>query len=132
MNNAFVKLMGNTGLFKLTKDNAQQVKIHPQDKMCLLVPAGEMVNLKDDTVIEDSIIHANQTILVKPKVPLNPTHYHAIVSYSPELAKLGVLASPVSLVVRPGEEDEIGLVLRPSKKTDLSEIAYIFQIYMID
>jgi hypothetical protein len=132
MNSALVKLLNSPGLFKITTQNKGKVRIHPQDKMCMLVDAGEIINLKDGEVIEGNSIQANQTVLIKPNIPLVPSKYHALVSYNPQLSLNGLLVSPVSMLVRPGEEDMIGLIIRASKKTDLSEIGHIFELYMID
>jgi len=129
---AFVKLLGQEGLFGLTKHTADKIRVHPQDKMCLLADAGSVINMKDGELIEDGVISANQTVLIKPNIRLSPSRYHALVSHNPALGLMGALVTPVSVIVRPGEEDMIGLVLRASKKIDLSELPHIFELYQID
>lgn len=130
--NAFVKLLGQEGLFSLTKNTADKIRIHPQDKMCMLADAGNVINLKDNTVIEEGIINSNQTVLIKPNVRLSPSRYHALVSHNPQLSLLGALVAPVAFIVRPGEEDMIGLVVRASKKIDLTQLTHVFELYQID
>lgn len=132
MNSALVKLLNSPGLFKISPQDKDKVTIHPQDKMCLLVGAGEIINLKDKENLEGTVLNANQTVLIKPIIPLIPYKYHALVSYNPELSLRGLIVSPVSPIVRPGEEDKIGLVIRTNKKIDLYELGHIFELYMID
>ncbi len=132
MNSAFVKLLNSPGLFRLTSANKDKVRIHPQDKMCMLVDAGDIISLKDGEVLENDILQANQTVLIKPNIPLVPSKYHAFVSYNPQLSMSGLIVSPVSPVVRPGEEDMVGLIVRTSKKVKLSDIGHIFELYQID
>lgn len=132
MNSALVKLLGNPGHFKLTGEARNKVKVHPKDKLCLLVEAGEVINLKDGEPIEEGIIQANQTVLVKPNVPLVPSKYHALVSYNPELALSGIFVTPVTSIVRPGEENNIALLVRVSKKTNLTQFGHVFELYQID
>jgi len=132
MPSALVKLLGQEGLFGIKSTKSGEFRIHPQDKMCMLADAGLIINLKDGSEIEDNVINANQTVLIKPSLPLSPTRYHALVSHNPQLSLAGALVSPVSLIVRPGEEDMIGLIVRASKKVDLSEISHIFELYQID
>lgn len=129
---AFVKLLGQEGLFSLTKSKADKIRIHPQDKMCMLADAGPIISVKDSTLIEDGIVQANQTVIVKPNVELAPSRYHALVSHNPLLGLAGALVTPISSIVRPGEEDMIGLVIRASKKLDLSDFEHIFELYQID
>jgi hypothetical protein len=129
---AFVKLLGQEGLFSLTKAKVEKVRSHPQDTMCLLADAGEIVNLKDNSPLEDGIINANQTVLIKPNVSMTPSRYHALISYNPQISMAGVVLSPVTQIVRPGEEDMIGLIARASKKVDLAEFSHVFELYQID
>ena len=129
---ALVKLMGNPGLFNIKSDDLKNLRIHPQDKMCLLVNKGVVTKLKDNTVLTEEVVEANQTIIIKPLVALVPHRYHALVSYNSQLTLAGALVSPLTLVVRPGEEDTIGLLIRTTKKLDLSEFSHIFELYLID
>lgn len=124
--------MGNTGLFTLNSEMSNKVRIHPRDKMCMLVNAGAVFNLKDETEIMNGVINANQTVIVYPDVPVCPRKYHAIVSYNPDLAMAGAIITPVTAVVRPGEGNRIALIIRASKKIDLEEIGHIFELYLID
>lgn len=132
MSSALVKMMGNMGLFKLTSITKTKVSVHVHDKMCVLVGAGEVINLKDNTPITDSVIGPNQTVLIRPEVELIPTKYHALVSFNPELSLAGALVSPLSIVVRPNQEKGIGLVVRVNKKVDLNDFPHIFELYQID
>jgi hypothetical protein len=132
MQSALVKLIGNLGLFTVKGEDKDKVRIHPQDKMCLLVDAGEVTSLKDGSIVEDGIISANQTVLIRPNVSLVPHKYHALVSYTSEFALRGALVSPIVPIVRPGEKDAIGLIVRASKKIDLAELGYVFSLYQID
>lgn len=128
---ALVKLLGQKGLFGVSKDD-ERARVHPQDKRCMLVDAGKVINLKDNTELEDTIINANQTVLIKPAMELRPSRYHALVSHNPQLSLSGAVVSPVTSVVRPGEEDMVGLIIRASKKLDLSELTHVFELYQID
>lgn len=132
MYGSFVKLMGNPGLFKLTGQTKHLVRQHPQDKTCILVDAGEIISMKDGELIEGTEISANQTVLIKPAAPIVPTKYHAIVSYSPDLVLAGADVTPLSPIVRPGEEDRIALRVRANKKLNLAEIGHVFELYQID
>jgi hypothetical protein len=132
MPSALVKLLNSPGLFRITAEHSKKVRAHPQDKMCMLVDAGELIGLKDGEPIEGTVINANQTVLIKPNVPLTASKYHALVSYNPQLSLHGAIVSPVSPIVRPGEEDMIGLMIRASKKLDLADIGHVFELYQID
>ena len=132
MQSALVKLLGNSGAFGLTPESKLKTQIHPKDKLCLLVGAGEVITTKDGTVIEDNIIQANQTVIIKPEVELVSRRYHGIISMNPELALRGAIAAPLSVMVRPDEKDTIGLIVRTTKKLDLNELTHIFEIYQLD
>lgn len=131
MNSSLVKMLSNHGLFKLTSKTKDLVTVDKRDKMKLLAGAGEVRTLKDDQLIEDGIVSANQTVIVRPATELIPTKYHALVSYNVELALNGIHITVLSPIVSPGE-NKIGLLLKPSKKVDLSEFSHIFELYQID
>lgn len=129
---SLVKLLNNTGLFKLSAEEAKLVRFDKKDKMCMLVDMGEIINVKDGEQLYDSVLNVNQTVIIKPNVSLIPHRYHAIVSYNSQLAMAGLLVTPVSPFVRPGEEQKIALLARASKKVDLAEFDHIFELYQID
>lgn len=129
---SLVKLLGQPGLYSIKSEDESKVRIHPQDRMCLLADAGTIINLKDNTEIEDGVISSNQTVMIKPNLSLTPSRYHGIVSYNPLLGMSGAIVTPLSIVVRPGEEDMVGLIVRASKKIDINELTHIFELYLID
>ena len=129
---ALVKLQGSIGLFQVSSEDKDKVRIHPHDKMCIVVDAGSIINVKDGMEIEDGIIQANQTVIIKPNVSLTPSKYHALVGFNSELSLMGAIVSPIALLVRPREKDKIGLIVRASKKLDISELSHIIELYQID
>ena len=132
MQSALVKVIGKLGTFGLNSQTKEHARINPKDSMCLMVEGGKIISLKDETEVEDKIIQANQMVLVYPATPIKSTHYHLIVDAHPDLALAGCLAVPISHLVAPGIEDRVGLLVRASKKTDLSEIPYLFNLYQLD
>ena len=131
MRTVFVKLLNNFNLLGLPKDPEPKAHISPFDKACVFIEAGNILNLKDGSPVVDKVVMANQTVLIEPAYEVSPSNYRTLVSWNPQLPRLGAVVSPLTPVVRPGHKD-VGLIVRASKKLDLSELDHIFELYQID
>lgn len=85
---------------------------------------------QDGETITDGIIEANQTVLIEMPVMLRPRKYEVITSYNPNLLKHGIVSCPA--VQSASDVEIVFLQFRALKKTDITELDYIFELRMID
>ena len=80
--------------------------------------AGEVV---DDVKI-------NQIIRFTPRLPISFGRYTGLVGFNPALAELGAVScSPVAATA-----DEVSLVVKAYKNFKISDLEYVFSLWLID
>ena len=95
--------------------------------------AGKITRIggqNDGELIEDGEIPANCKVIIELPTPINPRKYETLITFNPELLKSGMVSCPH--VAGPGEGAKIFLAFQAAKKTVVSELEYVFELYMID
>ena len=102
-----------------------------EDKARLLLSAGEILSVKDNTPVLDTELAANQAVLIYSDPQLIPIKKHIIVSYNPKLVEDGCQVTIISSIISPGEEAKLGLLLRPLKKINLTDYDHLIRVYLL-
>ena len=85
---------------------------------------------EDGKLIEDGKIDTRQVVLITPAVSMKPTRYQILVGFNPELLKYGQISVPS--VLNYYEVQNLTMQFTALRRTDLSNLDYIFELYMID
>lgn len=116
---------------------------HPSFKDLTLSPSGYGVRLKagaltrlggkakdgDDTA-EDSLVGANQRVLIALPTALLPNKYNFFVSSNPDLLAYGIVS--MNAFVTKSELPGLTLQFSAFKQVDLNIFPWVFQIAIID
>lgn len=103
------------------------------DLMGLRMKHGKIVRVggkEDGQAVEGQIIEANQQVLIYPAATISPVKYQVLVSINPALLKNGMFSHPH--IIQPGEGEDIVVAYKAGRRTDLAEIDYMFNLYMVD
>jgi hypothetical protein len=73
-------------------------------------------------------IKLNQLVKISPIGKINAGKYTIFVGFNPALAELGAVSCPAFC----GNGSEVSLVIKAYKNFSLSDLDYIFNIYLID
>lgn len=95
--------------------------------------AGEIVRIggqNDGEIITDGEVAANSRVIINLPTPVNPRKYETLITFNPELLKSGMVSCPH--IAGPGEGEKIYLAFQAAKKINVSELDYIFELYMLD
>jgi hypothetical protein len=128
---AFIRLGPGTsgGPLGIPSEGAEYVRLTSNMQGVLMkAPDALCVGGKNDGTLT-SIIEANQTVIIRPPVLLQPRRFETIVSVNPELILNGTVSHPI--VIQPGQGQDILIKFKATKKINLNDLDYIFSLHMV-
>ena len=117
------------GPMGITSEGAEHTIMSPSLRS-IMFKAGPVILIKDNTVIESGEVEANQRVLITLPTDLFPRKYDILISYNPKLLEYGSVSCPP--IVSADDKTEILLHFHAGKKTNLNDLEYVFNLYMID
>lgn len=102
------------------------------DLRSVLLHAGDCVRVggvEDGKIAEEGELSANSRYLIYPVVQMNPSRYNLILGYNQELLKYGTVSAPPMLGA--GNRN-VFISLQVSKKFNITDLDYVFELMMID
>jgi hypothetical protein len=124
---AYVQLPPKYKYLGIPSSAAEQIR-PTTDNMGARVPGiATLLNGEDaGKLVNEAKI--NQLIKIVPVVGINPGKYTLHIGWNPKLAEFGAVScNPFA-----GQGTEVSLVIKAYKNFDLSELDYIFNLYVID
>jgi len=149
-------VLGRTGLLNLTEERqvsvflipnrgiaaSKYVKLelaanmqlvqHTADKYCLSLVStslGSVLKDKDGEPLSDGILKVGQKASLDMG-KLSADKYHLMLIPNPELARSAYVGGPILL--EPYTTEELQFLLRVERQINLSELGYLFRIYIMD